>query len=32
MCHVNRHTRKGQSVTAPNKEKLIFEKTLKAKE
>ena len=32
MCHVKRHTRKGQSVTAPNKKKLIFEKTLKAKE
>ena len=32
MYYVNRHTRKGQFVTAPNKEKLIFEKTLTAKE
>ena len=32
MSHVNKHTRKGLSLTAPNKEKPIFEKTLKAKE
>ena len=32
MCHANRYSRKGQSVTASNKEKPIFEKILKAKE
>ena len=31
MCHANRHTRKGQSVIAPNKEKPIFEKMQKQK-
>ena len=32
MCYANRHTKKGQSVSASNKEKPIFEKTLKAKD